>query len=294
MFQSNNFKPLPLTRRLPSVWLLTLTIFLFGTFTFQSHALAEIKIKSCFKELNLVNPKDKLDALYIFIDQTTYLTKKMKNNIASLIADWGKNGDRVKILRFSANVKGQYTEMMFNETVDAMPSQEYLFHLRKKDNRNLLKCLHRKPQQFKSLLNKALTQTLKMTKHTLPKTDLLYSLKLMANKTMNQKDEHKQTVLIITDGLENSDYLRFHGKGDVNKVKLKRSLKKLKKHKLIANWRNANIYMYGVGHISNKDAYIRPKLMEPLKRFWQVYFTKGKGKLKQIGTPEILLSTIRY
>jgi len=260
---------------------------------FANSVIAEIKITSCYEELHLKNPHNKLDALYIFIDQTTYLTKTMKSNIVSLISDWGKNGDRVKILRFSANVKGQYIELMFNETVDAIPSQEYLFHLRTKDNRNLLKCLKRKPEQFKTLFKKSLTRTLKMTQHTLPKTDLLYSLKQLANKTMKQTDEHTQTVLIISDGLENSDYLRFHGKGIVKKVRLKRSLKKLKKHKLIAHWNNANIYMYGLGHINNKDAYIRPKLMEPLKLFWKVYFNKGKGNVKQLGTPEILLSTIK-
>ncbi len=274
--------------RITFAYLLTIAFFIF-----TSDSFAEIKINSCYSELSLENPNNKLDALYIFIDQTTYLTKAMKNNITRLIADWGKNGDRVKILRFSANVKGQFTELMFNETVDAIPSQEYLFHLRTKDNKNLLECLQRKSAQFKMLFKKTLTHTLEMTQHTLPKTDLLYSLKLLANKTMQQKDEHRQTVLIITDGLENSDYLRFHGKDTVKKIKLKRSLKKLKKHKLIANWNNADIYMYGLGHISNTNAYIKPKLIEPLKHFWQVYFNKGNGNVKQLGTPEILLSTIK-
>ncbi|NOX42256.1 MAG: hypothetical protein GXP19_00750 [Gammaproteobacteria bacterium] len=217
----------------------------------------------------------------------------MKKNIISLVSDWGENGDRVKILRFSANIKGQFTELMFNESVDPIPSEEYLFHLRTKDNKNLIACLQKKKEQFKPLFKKILTSTLKMTKHTLPKTDLLYSLQQLTNKTMAQKDEHHQTVLIISDGLENSDYLRFHGKGDVKKVRLKRSIKKLKKHKLIAKWNHADIYMYGLGHISNTNAYIRPKLMEPLKKFWKVYFTEGKGKVKQLGTPEILLSTIK-
>lgn len=274
--------------RITFAYLLTIAFFLFG-----NHSFAEIKIKSCYEDLDLENPNHKLDALYIFIDQTTYLTKAMKKSVTSLISDWGENGDRVKILRFSANVKGQFTELMFNETVDAMPSQEYLFHLRTKDKKNLLKCLQRKATQFKTLFKKTLTDTLKMTKNSLPKTDLLYSLKLLASKTMAQKDEHRQTVLIITDGLENSDYLRFHGKGTVKKVRLKRSLKKLKKHKLIANWNNADIYMYGLGHISNADTYIRPKLIAPLRNFWQAYFNKGKGKVKQLGTPEILLSTIK-
>ncbi len=274
--------------RITFAYLLTIAFFVFA-----NHSFAKIKIKSCYEDLNLENPNHKLDALYIFIDQTTYLTKTMKKSIAGLISDWGENGDRVKILRFSANVKGQFTELMFNETVDAMPSEEYLFHLRTKDKKNLLTCLQRKPAQFKTLFKKTLTRTLKMTTHTLPKTDLLYSLKLLASKTMTQKDEHRQTVLIITDGLENSDYLRFHGKGTIKKINLKRSFKKLKKNKLIANWNNADIYIYGLGHISNTDTYIRPKLIAPLKNFWQAYFSKGKGKVKQLGTPEILLSTIK-
>jgi len=285
MFNSNyRDKTMPIT----FTQLLILCLLFLGTPSF-----AEVKIKSCYEELNLQNPKDKLAALYIFIDQTTYLTKTMKNNIINLVSDWGENGERVVILRFSANTQGQFTELMFNESVDPIPSQEYLFHLRTKDKINLIVCLKKKKEAFKPLFNKTLKNTLKITEHTLPKTDLLYSLQQMTNKTMIKKDERRQTVLIITDGLENSDYLRFHGKGTVKKVRLKSSIRKLKKHKLIAKWNHAKIYMYGLGHINNQDFYLRPKIIEPLKKFWRRYFTEGTGKIKQFGTPEILLSSIK-
>lgn len=259
-----------------------------------SHPLqAAVKIPSCFKTLGLQTPASKVDTLYIFIDQTTYLTKAMKTNIIDLVSDWGRHGDRVKILRFSANIKGQFTELMFNETIEAIPSEEYLFHLRTKDKKNLLACLDKNRDDFSASFTKSLSASLKLTKHTLPKTDLFYNLQQITAKTMNHDDEKQQTVLIITDGLENSDYLRFHGKGAIKRIHAKSSIKRLKKRKLIAKWRQADIYMYGLGHISNKDHYARPKLIERLKDFWSRYFREGKGKLKQLGTPEILLSSIR-
>lgn len=277
-------------KRAPMIMVCLLTFCLFAV-TANLHAA--VNINSCYQQLGLQNPDDKMDALYIFVDQTTYLTKDMKTNIINLVSDWGSNGDRVKVLRFSANIKGQFTELMFNESVEAIPSEEYQFHLRTKDKTNLLACLELNKERFVSLFNDALGKTLKLTKHTLPKTDLLYSLQQITTKTMAQKDEKRRTVLIISDGLENSDYLRLHGKGEVKKVRVKRSIKKVKKKKLIANWNQAEIYMYGLGHISNTDAYVRPKLIEPLKQFWTLYFSAGKGSVKQLGTPEILLSSIK-
>ena len=258
-----------------------------------SSAYAATQVTSCFKTLGLQNPVDKVDSLYIFIDQTIFLTKYMKTNIINLVSDWGNNGDRVRILRFSANIKGQFTELMLEETIEAIPSEEYLFHLRTKDKKNLLACLQENKSKFVSVFNKSLSSSLKLTKHTLPKTDLFYSLQQISQKTMRHDDEKHQTVLLITDGLENSDYLRLHGKGAIKKVRVKSSMRRLKKHKLIAKWKKADIYMYGLGHISNLDHYARPKLIERLKSFWTQYFKAGKGRVKQLGTPEILLSSLR-
>ncbi|NOX42257.1 MAG: hypothetical protein GXP19_00755 [Gammaproteobacteria bacterium] len=46
----------------------------FGLFVFGNISFAEVKIKSCYEELHLENPGNKLGALYIFIDQTTFLS----------------------------------------------------------------------------------------------------------------------------------------------------------------------------------------------------------------------------
>jgi len=76
--------------------------------------------------------------LYVLVDQTMKLTPAMQTSAIALISDWGQNGERVKILRFSANVEGQYTELMFDKNGNIPPSQEFLFHLRRKDKRKFL------------------------------------------------------------------------------------------------------------------------------------------------------------
>lgn len=255
---------------------------------------ATTRLPNCYDALGLPEPAlQQANILYIFVDQTISLTPAMKSKVTALVSDWGSADDRIKIARFSANIHGQYTELMFDESADPAATDEYLFHLRIKDKRRLLACLQDRRESFHVFFNKALTDTLNLTNPKLPKTDLFYSLQELANKTMTVGKGVHQTVLIISDGLENSDFLSFHGRGIVKKIDPQVSMEKLARHALLADWNNSDIYMYGLGYVNKKTSYIRPKLMAPLKAFWRFYFVASHGNLIQLGSPDLLLTSIR-
>lgn len=231
---------------------------------------------------------------YLWVDQTMPLTAAMRAKLTELIADWGKDGERVKIARFSANVRGQYTELMFDEFADPPPTQEYLFHLRADDKHKLLACLEARAQNFTQSLREAVTKTLGMVNGTLPKSDLLYSLRDLANQMLAADAGYDQTVLLVSDGLENSEYASFYQRRTVIKpLDARKLIEEMNKQNLIPNWRGAKVYMYGLGFVPNEKIYARPKLLQPLKEFWQLYFAIGKAQLVEVGTPELLVSSVR-
>ena len=232
--------------------------------------------------------------LYVFIDQTMKLTPAMQKSATDLISDWGQDGERVKILRFSANINGQYTELVFDKVGNIPPSQEFLFHLRRKDKTPFLACIESRKNAFTKKMIVAMTATLKLTDEKLPQTNLIHSLFDFAHQLVSIDSIKNKTALIISDGLENSDLFSFHKQGVVKKINPKNSLATVKKYKLIPNWGKTKIYIMGIGYISDEKFYLRPKIVNPLKAFWWNYFTAGNATLHKnsIGVPLLLTKSI--
>ncbi len=251
-------------------------------------------LPSCYAGLYLGEPeRTTMHAYYLFVDQTTPLTAALKTNVADLTANWGGDGEHVKIVRFSANIAGQYTELMFDEFSDPPPTQEYLFHLRTDDKAKLLACLKARDEKFHKQLQHAVNQTLILNDGKLPKTDLLYALKELATKIVLPETNYDQTVLLVSDGLENSSYASFYQRKAVKPLDVHKTLDEISKFNLIPNWHGAKVYMFGLGYLRDDKIYANPKMLQPLKDFWQSYFSLGKAQLMELGTPELLVSTLK-
>jgi len=232
--------------------------------------------------------------LYVFIDQTMEITPRMKEAVVDLVAQWGNNGENVKISRFSANIQGQYSELVFDESGNAKPSEAYLFHLRYKHKKQILACLENTKNEFKDKLTNTLINTLKLTDDKLPKTNLLHSLRDFAEQMVHDEDRKDKTVLIVSDGLENSDVFSFHKHGVIRQINSRDMLNAAKRKKLIPNWHKAKVYFMGLGYISDPKFYVRPKIIEPIMKFWSVYFAEGNAVLHKdsLGTPMLLTKSI--
>jgi hypothetical protein len=252
-------------------------------------------LPSCYAGSYLGEPaRTTTRAYYLFVDQTTPLTEALKTNVANLTANWGSDGERVKIVRFSANVSGQYTELMFDDFSDPTPTQEYLYHLRTDDRPPLLDCIKARDDKFHTLLKQAVNQTLTLNNSKLPKTDLLNALKELSTKVLAPETNYEQTVLLVSDGLENSSYASFYERKTVIKsIDVHKTLSEISKFNLIPNWHGAKVYMFGLGYQRDVKIYANPKMLQPLKDFWQAYFSLGKAQLMELGTPELLVSTLK-
>jgi len=270
-----------------------------GIFILMLHVLALAAsagtLTDCYDLPGVSKPKPASNkVLYVFIDQTMELTPRMKETVVDLVSQWGTHGENVKISRFSANIQGQYSELVFDETGPEKPSEEYLFHLRYKDKKKILACLETTKNEFKDALSSTLINTLKLTDDKLPKTNLLHSLRDFAKQMLHDEDKKDKTVLIVSDGLENSDVFSFHKHGVIRKIDSRKMLNIAKQRKLIPNWHKAKVYFMGLGYISDPKFYVRPKIIEPIKQFWSVYFAEGNAVLHKdsLGTPMLLTKTL--
>lgn len=232
-------------------------------------------------------------ALYILVDQTSPISEAMKVRARQILADWGQPGDRIKIVGFSANFRDQYPQLYFDGRVEREPSQEYMFNLRYTEKEKLRACLQTQREEFQANYKKHFNRVLADINTKTPKTDLLYSLKLISEQLIHPDDAVIRTVFLLSDGLENSDVTSFYRRGKLRKINDKKEIVKVRRKGLVANWKNARIYVYGAGLWPKSGQYVNVNIVSSIARFWERYFVEGNGVVKAIGQPELLITSIR-
>lgn len=231
-------------------------------------------------------------ALYVLVDQTLPLPETMRQKIAFLLETWGKPGDLVKIVRFSSHARGKYPELMFSQQLPKNPSEEYLFNLRYNDRQSLKTCLESQQQEFSDNYQKALVSALGSIDPSIAKTELLFTLRDLSKQLINTDEARSHTVLLISDGLENSASLSFYKRGQMRKLDARGIINKLRREGLIGFWKGANIYMYGLGLVPDEKKAIKTEALKQLRVFWEQYFVEGGGRVKALGMPELLVTAI--
>ncbi len=244
---------------------------------------------SCYQQLNLEMPENNINsALYIFIDQTMPLNSRMRSNLSALLSTHPKSGEQVRVARFSPNIKGQFTELSYEGFLDSKPSEAYLYQLKESQKEALQTCINRQKIEAKQLLIRAVKRDLELINTQLPHTNLLYALKRLSETVLIDDTIDDKTVLIVSDGLENSEVSSFYRRRTIATINSEKEMSKVIKHQLLADWHGAKVYMFGLGNIKDERKQVKPSQLESLKKFWNSYFTAGGATVKELGTPALL------
>lgn len=257
--------------------------------------IAASQLHNCYDLPGLKAPETaEGKVLHVLVDQTMALTSPMKASLTDLVTQWGMHGERVTISRFSANIKGQYSELVFDETGNLPPSEAYLYQLRRKDKKALLDCLEKSKTDFHDKLVTVLTTTLNRNNDKLPKSNILHSLNDFASQVVRFDETKDITLLLVSDGLENSDVFSFHERNKIRLINPVKMMSMVRGRGLVPNWQGAKVYFFGLGYISNEKFYARPNILKPLKKFWARYFSEGHAVIQEnsIGTPMLLTKSI--
>ena len=250
--------------------------------------LARNDVPSCYDALKMTNPNTSVKKeLFILVDQTTMLDKKLMMYTYKNMMKFIKNGYGVTIASFSSNAKGKYTDVTYSGRLENLLPETAKHDIAKKTLRKYQGCMNGQHKYAKKKATKALVRTLKGASKALPHSDILKSLHDIASHIIKPSPAGQKVVLLVSDMIEHSSITTFYSKGNLKKVNAQKELEKVKKSGHIANFSGASVYVIGAGMIG-KNSYRDSKTLGLLTNFWEQYFKLSNAQLKAIGTPMLL------
>jgi len=249
---------------------------------------AQNDVPSCYKALKIANPNPVVkQELFILVDQTTQLDKKLMIYTYKNMMKFIKNGDAVTIASFSSNANGKYTDVAYSGTLENLLPQSAKHEIAKKKLRKYQGCMNSQYKYAKKKATKALVSTLKGANKKLPHSDILKSLDDIAEHIIKPSKAQEKVVLLVSDMMEHSSITSFYSKGSLKRIDTKREMAKLQKSGYTANFDGARVYVIGAGMVG-KNSYRDSKTLKALTSFWESYFAASNARLQAIGTPMLL------
>jgi len=250
--------------------------------------LARNDVPSCYDALKISNPNTSVEKeLFILVDQTTVLDKKLMIYTYKNMTKFIKNGYAVTIASFSSNANGKYTDVAYSGRLENLLPDSAKHDIAKKVLRKYQGCMNGQYKYAKKKATKALVRTLKGANKELPHSDILKSLNDIAKHVIKPSSANQKVVLLVSDMIEHSSITTFYAKGNLKKIDTEKELTKVKKSEHMANFSGARVYVIGAGMIG-KNSYRDAKTLGLLTNFWKSYFSETNAQLKAIGTPMLL------
>ena len=255
----------------------------------QSAKAATASIGSCYDLVKLgdLDPPAATRDLYVLIDQTMELSKKLQEETYQNIIKFLRPGDTVQIIGFSANAAGYYTEVILKGVIDKRLSEDDRYDISKKILRQLDQCYQAQDTQVRQYAGRALIHAFSNATTDLPKTEIVSNLSVVAKDIIRKSETPAKYVLIVSDMMENSDLLSLYGSGKLERLDADQEVRKLGEKIPFEDMNQAKIYVIGGGYLT--DGKYRSSLaLKGLENFWASYFEHSNAILKQFGTPSLL------
>ena len=235
--------------------------------------------------------------LFVVIDQTTLLDGGLKQSVADNLKPFLAAGNAFQIITFSAYTQGHYTEVLASGKLDAPMEASRRNDVSKTALAKFDQCMARQPQLAAQVAGGALRAAFDGTSGEIAKSDVLASLKSIAELSRKSRARNR-IVLLVSDMLENSSVSSFYAdRGhSVRKIDPAKEMQLAEQNQLLGDFGGARVYVIGAGLLSEdgkkSKSYRDPKTMQALAGFWKTYLEKSGAQLVEFGQPA-LLSPIR-
>jgi len=221
----------------------------------------------------------------ILVDKTVSFSSSFSLKVATQITNSINPGDVVEVINFSS-YKGSYTnvysQMFFEPPLDKLEDCIKIKHLYFIKEHHLTRFIKQK-NFFKELLK----EDIEKNSPSIPKTQILLTLAEISeiiNDIKNECSNSRIVLIIISDMLENGDAISFYSKGGIYiPANFQPLLDRIKKEKLLANLKDVDVYILGLGYLKNRT--IPEKQLIRLKAFWKSYFENTQADIAGIGAP---------
>ena len=223
-------------------------------------------------------------AIFILIDETTPFDQSLKDQIIANALSFTKHSNSLYIGKFSALIGNKYNEVLFNFSLDTPLSDKERYDINKSTLNKIDKCLNDQINFARKSVKDSIESS--FGANDIAKSDILYALKDFAKSAIAPLNAKRKIVILASDMLENSAITSFYSNNAIREINPSKELSIVSKNDLLADFGGAEVFIIGMG-ISSKKSYVNSKILGALTNFWQEYFSKSNGILKNIGTPAL-------
>ncbi|CUB04219.1 hypothetical protein [Marinomonas fungiae] len=247
-------------------------------------------IKSCYDyaQMSEVKPSKPLRDIVVMVDQTVNLDSTLKKSVHRQLQQLVTKGDRVRVVSFSANAQGRYTDISFDGQFDQdLPTNERnamnRTALRKFDN-----CMEMQGSKAIELVHKQLKGSFHDSDQIYPKTELVGSLLNVAEAVFADIDSERTILILVSDMLENSDVSSFYSRGHVKSIDAEQEFAKYSASIPQGALHNTEVFVIGGGYVQGGQAYSSQAAIRSLEDFWHKVIAQAGGQLVKFGSPQLL------
>jgi hypothetical protein len=248
-------------------------------------------VPSCYEAANLMPfrsaPSGRM--LTVAIDQTTPLSVELQKTAWGHIKRFIKPGDKLRLYSFSAYLDGRYTSLQFSGELENPLSEDVIGGVPMMPARKLDGCLKGQPAVAFQRFGKAFAQAMGQSRAEIPRSEILFSMKAIAEDLRNTEGVTDNVILLMSDMLEYSDFANFYAANHIRDINPTTEMAKVEKQNLLTNFGGARVYVLGAAFVPTepRNGYRSGKMIQNLENFWSAYFLKSNAVLKGFGTPEL-------
>lgn len=269
------------------------TLFTIALTLCSLHALGQTErddIISCYDyaDVSDFKPSSYMRNVVVMVDQTVNLDTNLKKTVHQQMGQLLTAGDRIRIVPFSANAQGRYTDVTFDGTFDIELSQDSRNAMNRLKLNKFDACMEKQKAGAIRLVHEKLKMSFHDSDQAYPKTELVGSLMNVSKSLFSDGGEQRKILILVSDMLENSDVSSFYSQGSVRAIDAEDEFVKYELSIPNDALSSVDVFVIGGGYLNGGKAYSSQVALNSLRSFWEKVVTKAGGDLSDFGTPQLL------
>lgn len=256
----------------------------------SAHANERNDLPSCYDNLRLSEFKPQVvnRDLIMLVDKTVVFPKDIVSSAISQAQRFAQPGDRVSIYSFSAFIGGEYMNLEWAGRIETAPTAQVAEDMPLMKTKSLGRCLQEQLKAAQAQIDRTVQAVAASASNEIARSEIIFTLRKVGDD-IRARNMQNPRIFMISDMLENSDYLSFYAGNSIAAKDPGASLQKLTQGKLLGDFSGAQVYVTGAGITTPniKTSYRSGDLLDQLERFWASYISASNGKLAAFGAPKL-------
>lgn len=119
-------------------------------------------------------------------------------------------------------------------------------------------------------------------------TEIIGAINMLARDLIGKSETRERTLVLYSDGFENSRLTTHFKKGDIRLIDPKAERNKVKKANIISDLSGVKVYVIGGGWLDEGSLYLDSRKFNTLRNFWEKFFAASGATLEGFDQPMLL------